>query len=89
MGYCADAFGLKFHDLMFAKNVDFNKHIKCAQQFEKFVTTQPDELIEVLDLVFKWANVRMNDSSNTKLAVSILDLFASILQFLIEAEYTL
>lgn len=31
----------------------------------------------------------MNDSSNTKLAVSILDLFGSILQFLIDAEYTL
>ena len=89
MGFCADAFGLKFHDLMFAKAVDFNKHIKCAEQFDKFISSQPDELIEVLDVVFKWANVRMNESSNTKLAVSILDLFANILQFLIEADYAL
>lgn len=35
--YCFDAFGQKLHDLMWAKAVDFNKHIKCVEQFEKFI----------------------------------------------------
>ena len=29
-GYCQEAFGLKFHDLMFAKAQDFKKHIDCV-----------------------------------------------------------
>lgn len=76
MAQCADAFGLKFHDMMFAKSQDFNKHIKCVEQFEKFITQQPEELIEVLDIVFKWANLKLNESSNTKLIVSLFDFFA-------------
>ena len=29
-GYCSEAFGLKFHDQMFAKAQDFKKHIECV-----------------------------------------------------------
>ena len=86
---CTDAFGLKFCDQMFAKAVDFNKHIKCVEQLGKFITEQPDELIEILDIIFKWANLRMTESSNTKLALSIFDFYAQLLQFLAEHQYQL
>lgn len=68
---------------MWAKAQDFGKHIKCVEQFEKFIQTSPDELVQILDIVFKWANVRLIESSNTKLVVSILDFYASLLDFLI------
>ena len=41
-GFCEQIFGQKFHDLMFAKAQDFNKHIKCVEQLGKLVETQPD-----------------------------------------------
>ena len=64
-GYCQEAFGLKFHDLMFAKAQDFKKHIDCVNQFEKFIQTNPNELKELNDIIFKWCNLRMMESSNT------------------------
>jgi len=79
-----DAFGMKFHDQMWAKAQDFGKHIKCVEQFDSFIQTQPGELQEVLDIVFKWANVRINESSNTKLFMSLLDFFGNLLTYLIE-----
>lgn len=69
---------------MWSKATDFIKHIKCVEQLEKLIESQPDELTEVLDLIFKWSNVRLNENSNTKLMVSILDLFGNLMEFLIK-----
>lgn len=88
-GYCEQAFGLKFHDQLFAKSADFNKHIKCVEEFNKFVKSQPDELVEVLDIVLKWCNLRINDSSNTKLLLSVLDFFANLINHCVETAYEL
>lgn len=82
--YCFDIFGEKLHNLMWAKSQDFAKHIKCVGIISGFMDTQPDEFLEILDIVFKWVNVRLNESSNTKLVVSILDFYAKVIQFLIE-----
>jgi len=35
-----------------------------------------------MDIMFKWANVKLNESSNTKLLVSLFDFFAKLLEFL-------
>lgn len=43
--------------------------------------------MEVLDIVFKWANLRMCDSSNTKLAGAFFDFYQKLLSFLIAQEY--
>jgi hypothetical protein len=74
-----DCFGTKFHDQMWAKAQDFGKHIKCIDTLDRLIQTQPDEICEILDIVFKWCNVRMNESSNTKLFVRILDFYAVLL----------
>jgi len=85
--YCQDAFGLKFHDLMFAKAQNFEKHIKCVKQLDACLNTQLDEVIEVLDLIFKWFNLRVNESSNTQLITIILDFFANLFTMFIERDY--
>jgi hypothetical protein len=77
--FCEQIFGQKFHDKMFAKAQDFDKHIKCVDQLGKFMQTQPDQLLEVLDIIFKWCNLRLNDSSNTKLLMSVLDFYANLI----------
>ena len=60
---------------MFTKNTEFQKHIKCVEMIEKAIETHPGELIEILDIVFKWGNFRMSDSSNTKLIGAFFDFY--------------
>ena len=43
--------------------------------------------MEVLDIIFKWGNLRMTDSSNTKLAGAFFDFYQKLLTFLIDQEY--
>ena len=42
-----------------------------------------------MDIVLKWCNLRINDSSNTKLLLSVLDFFASLINHCIETAYEL
>lgn len=72
---------------MFAKNTDFEKHIKCVTQMESFIENQPGELMDILDILFKWGNLRMSDSSNTKLAGAFFDFYQNLLTFLVGQEY--
>ena len=51
------------------------------------INTQPDEILEVLDLIFKWFNLRVNESSNTQLITIILDFFANLFTMFIERDY--
>mmetsp|Transcript_34357 Transcript_34357/g.52638 ORF Transcript_34357/g.52638 Transcript_34357/m.52638 type:complete len:228 (-) Transcript_34357:2510-3193(-) len=74
---------------MFAKAMDFNKHIKCVEQLEKCIDNQQSQVLEVLDVLFKWANLRLNESSNTKLALSIFDFFSALIKLCMEQEYQL
>lgn len=80
---CQNIFGLKFSDQMFAKNTDFQKHIKCVEQIQTCIDDQPGELMEILDILFKWGNLRMSDSSNTKLVGAFFDFFQKLLTFLV------
>lgn len=85
--YCQEAFGLKFHDLMFAKAQDFKKHIDCVEQFNKFIKSQPESILEINDILFKWCNLRMMESSNTQLYVAIFDFYANLITMFIENDY--
>lgn len=81
--YCYEIFGEQLHNLMWAKAQDFQKHIKCVEIISTFMETQPDEFCEILDIILKWTNVRLNESSNTKLQISILDFYGHMIKFLI------
>jgi hypothetical protein len=43
--------------------------------------------MEILDIVFKWGNLRMSDSSNTKLVTAFFDFYEKLLNFLIKQDY--
>lgn len=74
---------------MFLKNTEFQKHIKCVEQLEPLIENQPGELMEILDIIFKWGNYRVSDSSNTKLIQSFFDFYGKLLNFLRDEGYTL
>lgn len=45
--------------------------------------------MEILDIIFKWGNYRMSDSSNTKLIGAFFDFYQKLLNFLIEQGYVM
>ena len=45
--------------------------------------------MDILDIIFKWGNYRMSDSSNTKLVGAFFDFYQKLIQFLIENEYNM
>lgn len=53
------------------------------------MTENSESLKEMLDLIFKWALVKLADSGNTKFAVSIFDFFSQLFQHLEDTEYFL
>ena len=57
---------------------DIKQHCECIESFMKLMNHEPDSLKEILDLIFKWALVRLADSGNTKFAVSIFDFFGNL-----------
>jgi hypothetical protein len=44
--------------------------------------TNSDQFKEILDIIFKWSFVKLNDSSNTQFAVKIFDFFGTVIQHL-------
>ena len=68
---------------------DFKLHIECVELFQTLINTQPDAITEILDLIFKWAAVRLSDSSNTKFAVAIFDFLAVLFTHLCGLGYQL
>lgn len=48
------------------------------------ISTQYASIIEVLDVIFKWGVLRMNESSNTKLLMSIFDFYGNLVNQLVE-----
>jgi hypothetical protein len=55
---------------------DFKQHVECIEMFNRLMQENPDALTEILDIIFKWSQVKLGDSSNTKFAVSIFDFYA-------------
>lgn len=50
---------------------------------------QIEGLIEILDLIFKWALVKLQDSSNTQFLIKVCDLFSTIFMNLDQNQYKL
>lgn len=38
----------------------------------------------MLDIVLKWANIKLTESSNTQLFISLMDFFGNVMQFMID-----
>lgn len=70
-------------------SADFKLHCECIDSLGVLVQTQPDSVLEILDIIFKWSAVRLLDSSNTKFAVNMLDFYGTLFQHLREVQYCL
>lgn len=84
---CEQIFGFEFSKIMFSQ--DFNKHVKVTKNIVGLIETQPDALKEILDVFFKWCYIKLTESSNTTLYVSVFDSFQTLFDWLLATEYQL
>ena len=66
---------------------DFKKHVKVIEKMLGLIETQPDDLKECVDIIFKWTNVKLNESNNTAFQSSVYDFYSKLFMFLIEGQY--
>ena len=85
--HCEDIFGFEVQKIMFA--ADFKKHVQIIQKMIGMIQTQPENLMEVVDIIFKWICVKMTESSNTTFALNVYDFYTTLFDFLLEEQYNL
>ena len=83
--FTQQSLGAAFMQKMFSQ--DFKLHCECIDAFNTLIQTQPESIFEILDIVFKWSIVRLQDSSNTKFAVNIFDFYNVLFQHIQESQY--
>jgi hypothetical protein len=84
---CEQIFGYEFMQKMFCG--DFKKHGQVIASLNGLIKTQPEHLLMSIDVVFKWAQCKMAESSNTTFASQLFDFYTELLVFMPEIKYTL
>jgi len=82
-----EIFGMDVSDMMWS--ADFKKHLLVIDKMLALIQTQPQELMECVDVIFKWTNVKLNESNNTAFQSSVYDFFEKLFEFLIGKQYLL
>jgi len=80
-----EIFGLEVSNLMWC--ADFKKHLQVIEKMLGLIQTQPAELMECVDVIFKWTNCKLNESNNTAFQSSVYDFYEKLFEFLIEKSY--
>ena len=55
---------------------DFKKHVQILGKCVGMIQTQPHNLVEVIDIIFKWIYIKLAESNNTTFAVNVYDSLA-------------
>lgn len=58
-----EVFGTAVSTLMWS--ADFKKHVKVLEQIVSLIDAAPQDLMDCVDVIFKWTNVKLNESGNT------------------------
>ena len=80
-----EVFGAEVSTLMWT--ADFKKHLKVIEKIVSLIDSAPQDLMDCVDVIFKWANVKLNESSNTAFQNSVYDFFNKLFEFLIAQSY--
>lgn len=83
----AEIFGADTAKLMFLN--DFQKHVKVIEKMLGLIESQPQDLMECVDVIFKWIFIKQAESGNTTFIVAVLDFYAKLFEFLIAQNYLL
>jgi cytoskeleton-associated protein 5 len=70
-------------------NKDFKKQLEGVNHITNLIPAQTKEIIEVLDVIFKWVWVRMQEVTNTQLIKGILEMLDILINTLQKESYQL
>lgn len=82
---CEQIFGPETTKLMYCN--DFKKHVQVLAKLIGMIDTQPANLVEVIDIIFKWIFIKLAESSNTTFAVNVYDSLSTLFAWLISEQY--
>ena len=68
-------------------SADFKKHQAVLKSYTEFITQQPQNLKDTLDVIIKWSCIKLTESSNTTFAVAVFDFFQQLIEFLVVDNY--
>ena len=80
-----EIFGMDVSTLMWS--ADFKKHLQVIEKMLGLINTQPQDLMECVDVIFKWTSVKLGESNNTAFQSSVYDFYAKLFEFLISQSY--
>lgn len=80
-----EIFGLAISTLMWS--ADFKKHLQVIEKMLGLIETAPQDLMECVDVIFKWTSVKLGESNNTAFQSSVYDFFQKLFDFLIGQSY--
>jgi hypothetical protein len=52
---------------------DFKKHCELLKQLSCLLDEDPGPLFDIADILFKWCFIKITESQNTSLALSVFD----------------
>lgn len=68
-------------------SADFKKHQQVIVKMLGLIESAPQDLMECVDVIFKWTNVKLNESGNTAFQSSVYDFYSKLFEFLISNQY--
>ena len=70
-------------------NSDFKKQVEGVIQLTGIISSQKREAIDILDIIFRWIWIKLQENTNTQLIKAILEMIQCVLNILIEENYQL
>ena len=80
-----EIFGVDVSTLMWT--TDFKKHLKVIDKLLSLIDSSPEDLMECVDVIFKWTTIKLAESSNTAFQNCVYDFFHKLFEFLIAHQY--
>ena len=71
-------FGPDTTKLMFCN--DFKKHVQILGKFVELIESNPINLIENIDIIFKWIYIKQIESNNTTFASCVFDSLSKLFE---------
>lgn len=71
------------------QSLDFKKQIEGVSYLSNLIHTSTKEIIEILDIIFRWVWIKLQEAANTQLIKVILDLIQNTINVLHKENYTL
>ena len=84
---CEQVFGVDGAAIMF--DSDHKDYIMALDRLNLMVEEQPENLIQVVDVVFKWAHLKLDESTNTAFIMKVYDFLVVLFALLTGSGYTL